>query len=410
MPDFSINILEFDYNLPTNKIAEHPLAERHNSKLLILDESGEIKQDLFKHISDFFPENSLLVFNNTRVMYARILFQKENSGARIEIFCLEPVAPTSEISTAFNQTASCKWKCLVGNLKKWKSGKLLLQIESESFNGKLWAENLGEYDGAWLIEFSWSPSEIPFSHILEETGKIPLPPYIKRETEEEDTIRYQTIYAEPLGSVAAPTAGLHFTDEVMDSLKCKNFNAAYLTLHVGAGTFKPVDSEEVSEHIMHSENIIITREWVESILQNIENPIIAVGTTSVRTLESVYWIGYQLHQGDNLEYPYRLEQWFPYSAIKDVSPKKAFEAILTEMNNRGCNVLNAYTQLIIIPSYQYRVVKGMITNFHQPRSTLLLLVSAFIGDKWKEVYQYALENNFRFLSYGDACLFTYKKK
>ncbi|MEI8201981.1 MAG: S-adenosylmethionine:tRNA ribosyltransferase-isomerase [Bacteroidota bacterium] len=398
-------MLEYDYVLPTDKIAEYPLKERHHSKLLVLDNNKEIKQDNFKHFTSYLPENSLLVFNNTKVMYARLLFQKENSGARIEIFCLEPVFPTSEITSAFHQTGSCRWKCMVGNSKKWKSGKLSLSIDSDSFSGNLWAENLGVYDGAFLIEFSWSPTDLTFSHILEETGKIPLPPYIKRETKKEDIDRYQTIYANPLGSVAAPTAGLHFTDEVLDSLRKKNISTCFLTLHVGAGTFKPVDSNDVAEHIMHSENIIINKEWVEMLLENIHNPVIAVGTTSVRTLESVYWIGYKLYQGETLAYPFRLEQWYPYHSKNEVTAKQALEAILKEIKIRGTDTLNAYTQLIIIPSYRFRIVNGIITNFHQPRSTLLLLVSAFIGEKWKEVYNYALENNFRFLSYGDACLF-----
>jgi len=403
-PD-QIRIEEYNYPLPTNRIAQYPLEERDASKLLYFN--GETKQDIFKNIANFIPENSLLVFNDTKVVQARLIFVKP-TGARIEIFCLEPVEPTREIQDAFIQNSGIVWKCLIGNRKKWKSGILDMSFNYLGKEEVLKAERIKDEREYSYIKFTWTPEHLDYASVLEETGKIPLPPYMDRAAEESDRIRYQTIYAKNEGSVAAPTAGLHFTDRVMQKLQEKNIKTKYLTLHVGAGTFKPVSDAEVANHIMHTEQILVKKELIEELLQKGNRKLIAVGTTSIRTLESLFWLGVKMITHPNLE-QYHLSQWEAYELDEQlhVLPKlnESLEAILQYLNTHKLSELRSETQILIGPGYQFQLVDGMITNFHQPKSTLLLLISAYLGDSWKEIYQYALENDFRFLSYGDSCLF-----
>lgn len=403
-PD-QIRIEDYDYPLPSNRIAQYPLEERDASKLLYFN--GKIHEQIFNSISDSLPESSMLVFNDTKVVQARLIFAK-STGARIEIFCLEPVEPTREIQDAFIQKSGIVWKCLIGNRKKWKSGNLKMFF---NYNGKqetLFAEKIEDEREYSFIRFSWSPQKLDFATVLEETGKIPLPPYMDRQAEEEDKHRYQTIYAKNEGSVAAPTAGLHFTDAVMQKLKAKPIKTKYVTLHVGAGTFKPVSNNEVGKHIMHTEQILVKKELIEELIQKENQKLIAVGTTSVRTLESLYWLGIKMMQYPNQQ-TYNLSQWEAYEldGQLEVLPKvnESLQAILNYLNTNNLSELRSETQILIGPGYQFQLINGMITNFHQPKSTLLLLISAYLGDTWKHIYDYALTHNFRFLSYGDSCLF-----
>jgi len=401
----NISIENFFYDLPSDRIAKFPLDQRDMSQLLVY-KNKNIEKSHFTDIDKYIPENSLLIFNETKVIQARILFQKE-SGAKIEIFCLEPVEPSSVIQIAFQQKSTSVWKCFVGNSKRWKNGKLTKRILYKEKEFLLSAERKNRNDNVSLVEFCCEPQLLSFAQILESSGLVPLPPYLNREAEESDKIRYQTVYAKNNGSVAAPTAGLHFTDNVLNKLKNKNVSFEKLTLHVGAGTFKPVVSKTISDHEMHIEKVLIKRDTIESILSNPERKIIPVGTTTVRTLESLYWFGVKLivKQGENIDFS--IDQWDPYSNELNcsISTKSALEAVQNHMRINSLDILFGETKLMIAPGYDFKIAEGIITNFHQPKSTLLLLIAAFIGDDWKKVYDFAMKNDFRFLSYGDSCLF-----
>lgn len=396
-----IKISDFNYTLPEERIAKYPLAERDQSKLLVW-KNGQITDSQFYSLTNFLPGNTLLVFNNTRVIRARINFFKE-SGAKIEIFCLDPHDPI-DYAISFAQTHTVIWKCMVGNLKKWKSGILHKKIQCKTTLTNLSAELTGTDENCQLIKFSWDGG-ISFAEVLEHAGTIPIPPYLNRETEESDLERYQTIYSKIEGSVAAPTAGLHFTNRVFESLKNKNIERAELTLHVGAGTFKPVKTEQVIQHEMHTEHILVHYDFIEKVIEKL-NQTIAVGTTSIRTLESLYWMGVKASQNIELsEEELLVSQWEPYTTPTNLSAVEALNALLTYMDHHHLGTISSATQIIIVPGYQFRIIKGMITNFHQPESTLLLLISAFLGTHWKEIYEHALNNNYRFLSYGDSNLY-----
>ena len=395
-----LRISDFTYDLPESKIAKYPLAERDQSKLLVW-QNGIIKESVFKDCVDFIPENSQLIFNNTRVIHARMFFRKE-TGSKIEIFCLEPVEP-HDYQVAFQQNKQVVWKCMVGNSKKWKSGILFREIEISGEKIKLQAERTAQFENTFHIKFSWN-KPFTFAEIIEHTGILPIPPYLNRETEEADEETYQTVYAKIDGSVAAPTAGLHFTDSVLSDLQTKNISAKEITLHVGAGTFQPVKSETIDGHIMHSEVVIIPKNIITDFIKH-QGKIIAVGTTSVRSLESLYWLGLQLENDEfNPENP-EVSQWEPYENEAKIITKKAFQNIVEYLNKTGQETIQFSTQIIILPGYDFKVISGMFTNFHQPQSTLLLLIAAFLGNDWKKVYDYALDNNFRFLSYGDSNLY-----
>ncbi len=409
MNPFDISISAYSYSLPDNRIAKYPLAERDASKLLISKE-GILAEDIYKNIAAHIPENSLLVFNNTKVVEARLLFQKPTGGI-IEIFCLEPHAQYPDITTAMLQTEKVLWHCLVGGAAKWKAGQVLeKQIKQNGSTVILQARYVEKKADSFIIELAWSPKELSFAELLHHAGAIPLPPYIKRAVEESDTVRYQTVYAKTDGSVAAPTAGLHFTEGVFASLKEKNIQPDFVTLHVGAGTFKPVKTETIQEHDMHAEFIDVSKPFIENLLSKLDQKIIAVGTTSLRTLESLYWIGRkpELCSGDMI--PERgssvhLAQWEPYEhMMEDMPVKQALENLLLWMETNKRERLIAKTQILIAPGYPFKIIDGLITNFHQPQSTLLLLVAALVGPDWKKLYAYALENDFRFLSYGDGSL------
>jgi S-adenosylmethionine:tRNA ribosyltransferase-isomerase len=402
-PDIhNISVLQFTYNLPDDKIAKYPLQDRDKSKLLVW-KNGGITDSKFTNISDFIPEKSLLVFNNTKVIRARMQFRKK-TGAKIEIFCLEPHTP-EEYTTSFAQKEKCSWKCIVGNLKKWKGEVLENSVELNGETVILKAERKGTVTDAHEILFSWDNKKYTFSEILDASGSIPIPPYLNRESEEEDSTRYQTVYSKIKGSVAAPTAGLHFTDAIFKTLSAKNIEKTELTLHVGAGTFKPVKSETIGEHDMHTEHIIVNKTFINKLLEH-PNKVIAVGTTSVRTLESLYWIGKKiLDTPDIAPSMLAVSQWEPYNNNDNPSTEKVLKGLLGYMENSNLETLNSSTQIIILPGYDFKIINGMFTNFHQPQSTLLLLVSAFIGDNWKEVYKHALSNEYRFLSYGDSNLY-----
>lgn len=389
----------FDYELPDDRIAKYPLQKRDSSKLLLY-KNGIISEDVFRNISQYLPESGLLVYNNTKVIQARILFNK-STGAQIEVFCLEPHTP-KDYSQSLAATKECEWKCLVGNLKKWKSETLHKSIGLASKTCTLHAELLRLEDGVPIVRFSWDNNTIHFAELLETAGELPIPPYLHRRTEESDNENYQTVYAKIKGSVAAPTAGLHFTPEVLESLTARNITTEELTLHVGAGTFQPVKSKYVQEHRMHSETIEVYKSTIQH-LQQKTGGVIAVGTTSVRTLESLYYIGLQLKNQPDLD-SLHVDQWLPYEQESPLSAYDALQAVLDYMDNNKLTVLHADTRIMIKPGYRFRVVNGMITNFHQPKSTLLLLVSAFVNGNWKEVYDYAMKNDFRFLSYGDSSL------
>lgn len=395
-----IHIIEYDYPLPDERIAKFPLERRDLSKLLI-SQGSSIQESTFAHVAEFLPEKALLVFNNTKVIHARLFFQKP-TGSTIEVFCLEP--HDKPIAQAFEERQHSSWTCFVGNNKKWKSEPLSRKLDINGEEIILTATRREAVTNTWIVDFDWTGS-LSFAEIIEHAGVIPLPPYLNREAEESDNSRYQTVYARHEGSVAAPTAGLHFTDEVFESLKKKGIGTEFITLHVGAGTFKPVSTATIGEHEMHVEQVQITRQNLEHILSQLGNPIIPVGTTTVRTLESLYWFGVKLSQRPNLEAMHVL-QWDPYELESlNISAEQSYRNILQWMSQHEIETLYGDTQLLIAPGYTYHVISGIITNFHQPKSTLLLLVSALVGEQWKECYRYALDNNFRFLSYGDSCLF-----
>lgn len=413
-----ISIQDYTYSLPEERIAGYPLAERDTSKLLVYKE-GVITEDIYRNLTHYIPEKSLLIFNNTKVIEARVLFQKPTGGV-IEVFCLEPHEQHADITTAMLQKKKVLWHCLVGGASKWKKGqsleKKIRQGEKEII---LKANYIEKRADSFIIELSWSPAELSFAEILHHAGAIPLPPYIKRKAEESDSKRYQTVYAQFEGSVAAPTAGLHFTENIFHQLKEKNIQIDFLTLHIGAGTFKPVKSISLGEHDMHAEWIDLSKATIENILNNLDKNIIAVGTTSLRTIESLYWIGRrpELRSGNKLpEHPdnylddVRVSQWEAYEwAEKNIPVKDALRSLLDWMDKNKLERLIAKTQILIAPGYEFKIVNGLITNFHQPQSTLLLLVAALLGEGWRKVYDHALQHDFRFLSYGDGCLLWRKE-
>ena len=397
-----ITIDDYDYHLPTDRIAKFPLENRDESKLLVYRD-GVFEESVFNLVVNHLDKDTLLVFNNTKVIHARLFFRKE-TGSQIEIFCLEPYQMA--ISIVFEQRQRCTWMCFVGNNKRWKNSPLYRTIEVDGKEVTLSATRKEAVANTWIIDFEWDNSAMTFAEVIERFGVIPLPPYLNRSAEDSDKERYQTVYAEHEGSVAAPTAGLHFTQSVFDNLRKKGINTEFITLHVGAGTFKPVDSETIGEHEMHVERIEILRSNVEHLLSHVGKPIIPVGTTSVRTLESLYWFGVKLQFNPSLEEMHIL-QWEPYELTDkgEVPLEQSLKNVLAFMHRLGVDKLYGDTQLMIAPGYKYHVVSGIITNFHQPKSTLLLLVSALIGNVWKEGYSYALNHGFRFLSYGDSRLF-----
>jgi S-adenosylmethionine:tRNA ribosyltransferase-isomerase len=396
-----IKITDFTYNLPDERIAKYPLKERDKSKLLVW-KAGNIQEDIFENCIDYLPENAQLVFNNTRVIHARLFFKKE-TGARIEIFCLEPIKPL-DYQLAFQETKKVIWKCMVGNSKKWKSGILKNEFQINGNNTTLLAEKKSQNGNSFEIEFSWD-GNYHFSEIIEQIGQLPIPPYLNRDTEESDEETYQTVYAKIDGSVAAPTAGLHFTDAVLSKLASKNISTKEVTLHVGAGTFQPVKSATIEGHTMHHEQVLISKSIIEGFIEHPDN-IITIGTTSVRSTESLYWIGLQLENGTFNSHKPEITQWEAYETKASISTEKALKNILDYLIFNKIDTIQFSTQIIILPGYDFKIISGMFTNFHQPQSTLLLLISAFLGDEnWKEIYDYALKNNFRFLSYGDSNLY-----
>jgi S-adenosylmethionine:tRNA ribosyltransferase-isomerase len=399
-----LQIKNFSYHLPDERIAKYPLTNRDQSKLLIYKDK-QISESVYQQLANEIPENSLLLFNNTKVVEARILFQKE-TGAIIEIFCLEPDDRYPDITSAMLQKGKVFWKCLVGGAKKWKEAQILKSFQVGGKNIVLTAERKEQIADYYLIEFNWDDATISFAEILHAAGLIPLPPYLNRAPETSDLERYQTIYAKYDGSVAAPTAGLHFTESVFEQLDAKNIERAYLTLHVGAGTFKPVKAEKIEGHEMHAEFIEVSVALIQKIIAKLNDTIIPVGTTSMRTIESLYWLGVKVILHPNIQQSELvIHQWDPYDIdASSITAPTALKALIEWMQKNEIELLITKTQIIIAPGYQFKIAKALITNFHQPQSTLLLLVSAFIGDEWKRVYQYAIENDFRFLSYGDGCL------
>jgi S-adenosylmethionine:tRNA ribosyltransferase-isomerase len=396
-----IAIADFDYPLPEERIAKFPLAERDKAKLLVLRKEA-ISEIPFFELPQILDKNTLLIYNDTKVVHARLFFKKE-TGSVIEVFCLEPTQP-NEIQIAFAQRGVGRWKCFIGNNKKWKQGQLTKTIEYKGKIISLNAEREKQVDNAWIVKFTWD-EEYSFAEVLSLMGVIPLPPYLNREATKEDDDDYQTIYANEEGSVAAPTAGLHFTEKTFKDLEAKHIKSSFVTLHVGAGTFKPVTTDLISEHVMHTEKITVNKQVIQDLIDYIDKKIVCVGTTSVRTIESLYWHGVKLIEDKETETDINILQWEPYQKHQTISAKESLQAIIDRMNKEDIDLLCGQTQIIIAPSYKYRIVKAMVTNFHQPKSTLLLLVSAMIGEKWKECYKFALENNFRFLSFGDACYF-----
>ena len=396
-----IKISEFNYPLPDERIAKFPLSVRDESKLLVYRQ-GKVSEDRFTSLPDYLESGEMMVFNNTKVIQARLHFRKE-TGALIEVFCLEPIEPNDYV-LSFQQTKKCSWLCMVGNLKKWKEGALKREVEVKGRTITLTATR-GECRGTshW-IDFEWNDNTLTFADVLEAVGELPIPPYLNRETQESDKQTYQTVYSKIKGSVAAPTAGLHFTERVLKALDDKGIDREELTLHVGAGTFKPVKSEEIEGHEMHTEYISVNRRTIEKLIAH-GGKTIAVGTTSVRTLESLYYIGILIHQNPEAnQEELHVKQWMPYEPHPALTPVESLQGILTYLDRHGMEALHTSTQIIIAPGYEYKIVKKIVTNFHQPQSTLLLLVSAFVKGDWKKIYDYALSHDFRFLSYGDSSL------
>lgn len=387
----------YGYDLPDSRIAKYPLSVRDSSKLLFYNK-GSIATQTFKDLPSLLPKHSCLVFNNTKVIQARLQFFKQ-TGSRIEIFCLEPLVP-SAYDLVFQQTATCTWKCMVGNLKKWKADALVKQVEIKGAPLCLQAERLQTNGNTSSIRFTWDREDCTFAEVLDAFGELPIPPYLNRDTEESDKTTYQTVYSKIKGSVAAPTAGLHFTEAVLNDVEKAGSKRCEVTLHVGAGTFQPVKSEQIGGHTMHTEVIEVKRDSI-ALLQQQLGSIVAVGTTSVRTIESLYYLGCRVASG-NTEMV--VEQWEPYQDAATLSAYDALQALLDYLDAQGASTLHASTRIIIVPGYTYKLVKALITNFHQPHSTLLLLLAAFVGEDWRRIYQYALANDYRFLSYGDSSL------
>lgn len=398
-----ISIEAFDYTLPQERIAAHPLPERDSSKLLVYKDKTIIDTH-YQQISNYLPEGSLMVFNQSKVIYARLLF-KNSTGGAIELFCLEPADKNIEINLALLQQKKVQWRCFVGKVQKWKEKEISLTLEHNQSTTLLRATIVEKEIDSYIIEFTWEPSHLTFAEILDLAGKVPLPPYIKREAIDEDKSRYQTTFARQDGSVAAPTAGLHFTKKIEATLREKKIDLEYITLHVGAGTFKPVKAETLGGHEMHSEQILVKHSFIEKLKHKLSTGVIAVGTTSLRTLESLYWIGLRISQhladeDDTLA----VYQWDPYTLNANITAEQSLDYILDYLKLKNKKVFLARTQLLIAPGYEWKIVNVLATNFHQPKSTLILLVSAFIGEDWKTIYHHALDHDYRFLSYGDGSL------
>ncbi|UYZ63302.1 S-adenosylmethionine:tRNA ribosyltransferase-isomerase [Hymenobacter weizhouensis] len=399
-----LSIHDFTYQLPAERIAAEPLPQRDQSKLLVY-QGGAITDRHFYELPQLLPAASMLVFNDTKVVRAR-LFAHKPTGGIVELFCLEPVAPHRAIEPAMQQTGSCVWKCLVGNGKRWKSGPVTLAFAADGQPAVLTAERMEQGEGYALIRFSWTPAHLPFAEVLRAAGHLPLPPYLNRTDTDVDAVRYQTVYAAQEGAVAAPTAGLHFSDEVLVQLAQHGTASARVTLHVGAGTFQPVKAERMAGHPMHGEPISVTQTTLRQLLAHLPRPVIPVGTTSLRTLESLYWLGARLARqpatggADTLH----VGQWEPYKPEAEVPVEAALRTLLSHLEANGSQELHATTQLLIAPGYRFRLTQGLITNFHQPESTLLLLIAALLGNNWRRVYDHALAHNYRFLSYGDSSL------
>ena len=398
-----LSISDFNYELPTERIAQFPLEDRAASKILIYKDNS-ISESVFGNISEFLPSNSFLVLNNTKVIQARLHFHK-HTGALIEIFCLEPHHPELNLNTK----GSALWKCFVGNVGKWKEGKLKKTFNHNSAEVEIAAEILEREKDYFIVKFEWNDNNLNFDKILSEIGITPLPPYIKRESQDIDKSRYQTVYAETDGSVAAPTAGLHFTDEILNGLQKKEIDINHITLNIGAGTFKPVKCEIIKDHQMHYEKFVVSKNFLIKLRDNIR-PLISVGTTTVRTIESLYWLGVKISEkkevnsGDLI-----IEQWEPYSIKSNLDKSESIDILIKMLDKQEKDYLAADTGILIAPGYDFKYTDILITNFHLPKSTLLLLVAAFIGNEWKKVYEFALKNNFRFLSYGDSSI-LYKQK
>lgn len=403
-----LRIQDFHYELPAERIAPEPLPDRAASRLLV-SRAGVITDKTFRDLPGELPADSLLIFNDTRVVRARLLAKRPTGGA-VELFCLEPVAPHRTLELALQQTEAGTWRCLVGNGRRWKSGPVSLDFAFAGQPATLWAERrAAEAGGESLIDFRWEPASLPFAEVLRAAGHLPLPPYIHRPDTAADAVRYQTVYAAHEGAVAAPTAGLHFTPEVLADLAARGIASGYVTLHVGAGTFQPVKADTMADHPMHAEPIIVQASLLRQLLAHRPRPVIAVGTTSLRTLESLYWLGAALARepatpGTAL----CVGQWQPYAELRpgeaEITPEAALQALLDYLDASGSAAIEASTQLLIAPGYRFRLVRGLITNFHQPESTLLLLVSALLGPGWRAVYEHALLHGYRFLSYGDSSL------
>lgn len=406
-----ILIEEYNYPLPDERIAKYPLAQRDQSKLLIY-RNGQVSEDRFYRVGEYLPADSLLIYNNTRVIQARLEFHKQSEdgtqGARVEIFCLEPLEP-HDYQLSLGSTDGCTWKCMIGNAKKWKTGALALPVVLPSGEEvRLLAEKGAQTGNTFAVNFSWEGASVSFAEILDAVGELPIPPYLNRKTEESDKTTYQTVYSRIKGSVAAPTAGLHFTDDVLDGLRQRGIQTAEVTLHVGAGTFQPVKVADANQHTMHTEIIAVPKTTIQTIIENLGH-IVAVGTTSMRTLESLYFLGVQLHDTlhstpHTLHPTLSVAQFEPYEMAHTLSTYEALQAIVEYLEQTGQDTLHAETQIMIKPGYVFHVVDQLITNFHQPKSTLLLLVSAFVGGDWHTIYDYALANDFRFLSYGDSSI------
>lgn len=394
-----IRIKDYDYALPEARIAKFPLTRRDASKLLLY-RHGSISHNIFSSLPELLTPGELMLFNNTRVIQARLRFRKP-TGAPVEVFCLEPDSPRS-YEQMFAQTRRCSWFCLVGNLKRWKQGALELPVNIKGKERTLRASCTERLEHCERILFEWDDPDASWADILDAAGELPIPPYLNRKVQESDKISYQTVYSRIRGSVAAPTAGLHFTPETLNALDRRGILRDEITLHVGAGTFKPVKTDEIGDHEMHTEHFSVSRNTLRRLLEH-HCRCIAVGTTTVRTLESLYWLGIRLLRGDNAD-ELRISQWEPYENTPDIPVADALQALLNHLDKTNANYLRASTQIIIVPGYHFRIVKAMLTNFHQPQSTLLLLVSAFVGGHWREIYDYALAHDFRFLSYGDSSL------